>query len=242
MFKLCKTVLSALCVLAFVMFPGMTQASAERPKVYWPDDEIVAETTNLPNSFLIGDSDGIKVGVDGVYYIEALGVVPGDVFTKKLTIQNLDMTGDTPESAVPYTLVMGAEPLFQVGPVDLLDVVHLELKLDGQVIYSGRVRGDEGVNMIEKPLPLGVYKPGDQRTLDIKLDVGTSWELTKEISTAEFKWIFYAWREVPVKPPKTGVTEYAAIGLAGGVALVWLFLFLKKKKQEQEEAAEESFA
>jgi len=229
-----KTVLSALIVLAIAIFPGM---AAHAEPLYFSPDEIAPSETNLPNSFLIGDTDGIRVGVDGVYYIEALGVVPGDVFTKRLTIQNLDMTGNTPESSIPYTLTMRAEPLFHLGPIDLLDVVHLELKLDGRVIYSGRCRGDQDVNMIVNALSLGTYKPGDQRTLDIKLTVGTNWELQKEKSVAEFKWIFYAFRATPKEAPHTGIAEYGAIGFICGMALLWLFLFLNKKKQQEREAA-----
>jgi len=234
--RILKAVLSAFCALTIVIFPGMTMAGAET-EYYFAPDEAIASTTNLPGSFLIGDSEGIRVGVDGAYYIHAAGVVPGDVFNKRLTIQNLDMTGTTPESEIPYTLSMRAEPLFNVGPVDLLDVVDLELKLDGQIIYSGRVRGDEGVNMIANALPLGVYKPGDQRTLDIRLSVGTDWELTYEKSVAEFKWIFYAFRATPKVTPKTGIIEYSAIGFICGAMLLWLFLFLRKRKRDGEEVA-----
>jgi len=237
----CKAVLSALCALVIAICPGMVVAGAEpttaRRGPYVDPEDAVAATTNLPNSFLIGDSDGARVGWDGVYYINAAGVVPGDVITKHLTIQNLDTTGTTPESTIPYTLTMRAEPLFSIGPVDLLDVVHLELKLDGQIIYSGRVRGDEGVNMIEAPLRLGEYRPGDQKVLDIKLTVGKDWELTHEESVAEFKWIFYAWREAPFEPPRTGIAEYAVAGLIGGTVLMWLVLVLKKKKKKDEERA-----
>ena len=231
--RIFKAALSAFLLAALVIFPGMTAAAAET-ETNKGSGEALASTTNLPSSFLIGDSDGIKVGVDGVYYIEALGVKPGDVFTKRLTIQNLDMTGDTQESVIPYSLSMRAEPLSTVGPVDLLDVVDLELKLDGQVLYKGRLRGDQGVNMIETPLPLGTYKPGDQRTLDIKLTARPDWEIGYEESVAEFKWIFYAWRMTPRSAPKTGVAEYGAYVLIGGVLLLWAFLILKKKKRERE--------
>jgi len=235
MHRIRKAVLSGVCALALVIFPGM---AAHAEPLYFPGDEIAAKAVSLPSSFLIGDSEGIKVGVDGVYYIEALGVVPGDVFTKRLTIQNLDMSGSTPESSIPYTLAMRAEPLFNIGPVDLLDVINLELKLDGQIIYSGRVRGDAGVDMIQNALNLGTYQPGDQRALEIKLSVGTNWELSYEKSEAEFKWIFYAFRLTPLSTPKTGVTDYAAIGLIGGMVLLWLFLLLKKKKRNRNVAVE----
>jgi len=238
MHRMRKVVLSVLCMLALAIFPGMATVSAE--PLYFPGDEIAARTTGLPSSFLIGDSDGIRVGVDGVYFIEALGIVPGDVFTKRLTIQNLDMSVTAPpESEIPYTLAMRAEPLFNTGPVDLLDVIDLELKLEGQSIYTGRLRGDEGANMIENALNLGTFKPGDQRTLDIKLTVGTSWELSPEESEAQFKWLFYAFRETPKDTPKTGVADYAVVGFIGGATvLLWLFLFLKKKKQNREAVAE----
>ena len=236
-----KAALAALLMLAIAIFPGMTAARAEGPTAtayYFVPEDAVASTTNLPHSFLIGDSEGIRVGVDGLYYIHAKGVVPGDVFTKRLTIQNLEMAGDTRESEIPYTLTMRAEPLFSMGPVDLLDVVHLELKLDGQILYSGRCRGDEGVNMIEAPLFLGIYKPGYQRTLDIKLTVSGGWELSREISVAEFKWIFYAWREMESEPPKTGVAEYSALILLGAaIPLFWFLLVVKKKKRQAREAA-----
>jgi len=230
-----KAVLSGVCALALAIFPGM---AAHADPLYFPGDEIAAKTVSLPNSFLIGDSEGIKVDVDGVYYIEARGVVPGDVFTKRLTIQNLDMSGSTPESSIPYTLAMRAEPLFNNGPVDLLDVVSLELKLDGQIIYSGRARGDAGVNMIQNVLNLGTYQPGDQRALEIKLSVGKNWELSHEKSEAEFKWIFYAFRATSPSTPQTGVADYTAIGVIGGMALIWLFLIVNKKKRSREAAVE----
>jgi len=238
--RLTKTVLSAISALALVMFPGMTAAGAEAvSKYYYTPDEAIASTTNLPSNFLIGDSEGVRVGVDGVYYIEALGVVPGDVLTKHLTIQNLDMAEESAEGKLPCTLSMRGEPLFNAGPVELLDEVHLELKLDGQTVYSGRLRGDEGVNMIENALSLGTYMPGDQRALDIKLTVGTNWELTHEKTAAEFKWIFYAVRIAPLDAPKTGGAEYGAIGgLIGGTVLLWVFLVLKKRKRDKEEMAQ----
>lgn len=228
--RMFKAALAAL--LALAIFPGMA-ARAKAAEPYFNAKDAVATTTNLPNSFLIGDSEGIRVGVDGVYYIHAVGVVPGDVFTKRLTIQNLDE--GTAESTIPYILAMRAEPLFHTGPVDLLDVVDLELKLDGMVIYNGCVRGDEDVNMIENALPLGVYNQGDQKTLDIKLTVGTDWQLTKEQSVAEFKWIFYAWRDTPKKPVRTGLSEYGIFIVLGAMALLWLFLILLKKKKRRDE-------
>jgi len=95
---------------------------------------------------------------------------------------------------------MRAEPLFSTGPVDLLDAVHLELRQDGKTVYNGRCRGDDGVNMIENALQLGEYKIGDLRILDIKLTVDPNMIAYEDESEAEFKWIFYAYRDTTNKP------------------------------------------
>jgi len=200
MLKHIKTlVLSVLCAcIVSVVISGTMTAYA-------------ATTTNLPSGFLIGDQDGIQVGVDGLYYIDADNLQPGDVITKKLTLQNQSQNDTSSAGKIPYKLTMRAEPLFSTGPVDLLDAVHLELKLDGKTVYSGRCRGDDDVNMIENALQLGEYKIGDLRVLDIKLTVDPKMIAYEDESEAEFKWIFHAYRDSTVKPPNTG--DPARIGL-----------------------------
>jgi len=193
-----------------------------------------ATETNLPDSFLIGDQDGIQVGVDGNYYIEA-DVFPGDVITKKLIIQNLDQ--GKPESKIPYALSMLAENLDETGPLKLLDEVHMELKLDGKVIYSGRTRGDEaGNNITERPLPLGEYAPGDQKVLDIKFVVDSDMQSSSEKSVAHFAWHFYAVRAAEINPPPTGdvVKTYAPyLAVMGGMLLFCFTLVVLKKKKDE---------
>ena len=202
-----------------------------------------AAATNLPNSFLIGDQNGIQVRRDGEYYIEVNGVLPGQVIQKRLTIQNLDVDGAAKESAVPFNLAMRMEPVSETRPVALLDITRLELTLDGESIYSGRCRGDDGVNAILNTLRLGQYKPGDQRVLDIALTVDG--DIDKELwnagaSEAKFAWIFYAWRETDAEPVETGGFGgiRSACLLLGGGALLWgTLLCLKKRKTLQEEQA-----
>ena len=220
-----KRALSVLCVIATVISGAMVHAAA---------------ATNLPDGFLIGDQNGITVGVDGEYYINCEEVLPGDVFHKVLTIQNLDVTGAAPESSVPFNLTMRMEPVSETGPVKLLDITRLDLKLDGVVIYSGRVRGDEGVNAILNALFLGEYKPGDQRALDITLTVDgnvtqADWE-QEAYSEAKFRWTFYAYRDKSEDGPKTGVLETygAALLLIGAMAAFCAVLFFVKKKRGKE--------
>ena len=161
-----------------------------------------AERRSLPDSFLIGDMDGIQVSKDGTYCVLAEDLEPGDVVKKHLVIQNLDQ--GKAESVLPYTLTMLAEPLEETGPVKLLDMVHLELKLDGRVIYSGPCRGNApGNDMTRTPLNLGVYEQGDRRDMEITLIADGGMPVAEEgeeQSVAYFAWHFYAARTPPSGP------------------------------------------
>jgi len=217
-----KRILCLVCVIAVLaVFSGAS---------LWA----LATETNLPDSFLIGDQNGIQVGQDGRYYIEA-DVFAGDVITKKLTIRNLDQ--GRPESNVPYVLQMLAEPLDETGPLKLLDEVHMEFKLDGKVIYSGRTRGNDASNDItQRPLNLGEYKPGDQRVLEIKFTVNPAMVSGQTLSVAHFAWHFYAVRAMPFTQPTTGdmLKTYAPyLAVMGGMLLFCFTLVVLKKKKEE---------
>jgi len=198
-----------------------------------------ANETQLPEGFLIGDQDGINVGSDGYYHIDARSLLPGDVIRKTLTIQNLSDSDDTPQGKIPYTLVMTAEPLFTHGPIDLLNVVHLSMQLDGGTVYEGRSRGDGTPDMTIEPLPLGVYALGDRKTLEITLTVARDMEICEEKSEADFRWHFYAFRALEADPPKTGLLEnYGYLLPIGGVLLLFFVLILMKKRRDEQCAAD----
>ena len=199
-------------LVAAVVFSGTATASA------------AARVSDLPPGVLIGDSQGITVGYDGAYFIDAEDLKAGDVITKRLTIENSE-----PYS---YDISMRAEPLSETGPLKLLDEVNCVLKLDGTVIYDGRVRGSDGTDMVAHALSLGTFANGQQRTLDITLTVSPAMKTYYwSKSEALFKWIFYANRPTPpAQPlPKTGdflraglYTLIAASLLATAVLLVLL--------------------
>jgi len=217
-------VLLLLFVFASVFSGTMASAAAE------------ASVTNLPAGILIGDQDGIHVDAHGYYYIDARGLHPGDVIRKTVTVQNYSKNDRSPEGKLPYVLSMTAEPLFSSGPVDLLDETHLAIRLDGKVIYDGPCRGNGSPNMIDQALPLGIYAPGDQRTLAFTLtvssDITLSWD---EKSEADFLWRFYAHRQAPPDSPKTGDTlkSFAFLLPIGLLLLFRLVLVPLKKKRER---------
>jgi len=193
-----------------------------------------AVTTNLPAGLLIGDQDGIRVSVDGEYFINAEGLEPGDVITKRLVIMNTE--------PYAYRLAMTAVPLEEVGPLRLLDEVHCTLRLDGRTLYSGRVRGDEGINMIINALNLGTYQSGQQRTLEITLTVNPGMEVYYwSSSEAFFKWNFYAVHDVETPGPKTGeiIKDTLHIILLG-LALFWGILLLIKGRRKKDDHSSEA--
>jgi len=220
------SVVLALCLLT-AMISGMAVRAG------------AAETVQLPDGVLIGDQDGIHTDGNGAYYIDARGLKPGDVIHKVITIQNLSHNDTAPEAKIPYTVTMMAEPVSTSGPVDLLDKVHLTIKLEGQVIYDGRSRGDGPPDMTVTPLQLGTYELGGRKTLDVTLTVAPDMEIHEEKSEADFKWIFYAFRVVEAEPPKTGLLENFGYLLPMGVVLLLIFLFLKKRRDRDRQAAEQ---
>ncbi|MCL2298953.1 MAG: hypothetical protein FWC27_02255 [Firmicutes bacterium] len=190
----------------------------------------------LPEGFLIGDQDGVNADKHGYYHIDARELLPGDVIRKTLTIQNLSQSDSTPEGKIPYTLVMTAEPLFSRGPVDLLNVVHLNMKLGGVTVYDGRSRGDGTPDMTINPLQLGVYAVGDRKTLEITLTVARDMEIHGEKSEADFRWHFYAYRTLEAPPAKTGVLDnYLYLLPVGCVMLLFVAMVPLKKRRERSE-------
>ncbi|MDR0813720.1 MAG: hypothetical protein LBO63_06965 [Oscillospiraceae bacterium] len=194
-------------------------------------------TRELPAGILIGDQDGIHVDAHGYYYIDARKLKPGEVIHKIITIENLEYNDPTPEAKIPYVVTMMAEPVMSKGPVDLLNT-RCVIKLDGKIVYDGTVRGDGTPNMNITPLELGKYNLGDRHILDVTLTVDPNAQFGEELSEADFKWIFYAYRSLDVAPPKTGVAAFidsygylipvAALLLCGVILIP-----LKKKRDEK---------
>jgi hypothetical protein len=210
MARLLKIIVTIVCVAA--VFSGTAAHAA----------------TSLAPGLLIGDQDGIRVNRDGDYYINAVGLMPGDVITKTLTIHNT-------ERDIPFRLFMTAEPLQHSGPIDLQDKVKLDLNLDGRQIYHGRIRGDAGVNMTLNALELGRFAHGDQRVLTATLTVDADMKVFPEKSEADIKWHFYAVKEEAGDPPKTGedaplyLLLFSAALTVGAVALT-----IARKAHEKE--------
>jgi len=191
-----------------------------------------AAATNLPAGMLIGDQNGIRVDVDGAYFISADALEAGDVITKRLTIRNTE-----PYS---YRLSMTAEPLEETGPLRLLDEVRCTLRLDGKVLYDGRVRGNDGADMIRNALDLGAYQSGGQKNLDITLTVNRDMR-NDSASEAYFKWNFYAAQDAKPDGPKTGeIVMNSLYAIMPGLALAMGVLLLIKRRRNGDLSSEKT--
>jgi hypothetical protein len=202
----------------------------------------LAADTKLPDSFLIGDSDGISVSETGDYMINAVNLAPGDVVSKAIIIRNLEIEGS-------YALSLVAEPVGTTGPMNLLDNLFLRLTYNSKVLYEGRLRGDgqgtrsyagTGTDIVRNALPLGEYASGDYGRIDVEIiaDFTDADNLTK--STADIRWKFTAAETTPGKDgPKTGETVRTGLyilllALLTAAAVTWLRL--KKLKGAAETA------
>ena len=206
-----KSILIIAVLLAAAVFSGMTASAAA--------------TTDLPAGLLIGDNSGIKAGVDGTYFIDAPNVQPGDVITKTLTILNTE-----PYS---YAVTMTVLPLTETGPVALLDEVTLKLTMDGKILYDGRVRGTDGIDMTKNALDLGTFSSGQQKNLYITLTVGSQMAVPPgTTSDATYQWNFYAVQNAKTAPPKTGdfTTGLYAVLMSSAVLVMAILLLYRQRK------------
>lgn len=150
---------------------------------------------NLPPGFLIGDSDGIAVDSDGSYYVHEEELMPGEIFTKEITLMN------TEEGDRPYFLSIDVAPSEQEGAINFYEAITVVMQLDGEVVYEGDLIGNGSPDIQNDRLELGKYAYGDKKELVVTFKVAndlpaSAWQ-TK--SYAIIQWNFYAIKD-PEEP------------------------------------------
>ena len=189
---------------------------------------VTAAARNLPRGFLISCPDGMRIERDGHFFIDADGLYPGARVMTELVLTNT--TNWT--HCLSLIVVSGVE----TGALSLLDVVRLTLVLDGETVYIGSVRGDNpeyGPAKIENALHLGYFAPGEEKILDISLELCQDVDLSA--SEATFYWQFRAERQDNrTRPPITG--DFSNLWLWGAifalfmVGIVFTLVFFAKRK------------
>lgn len=208
----------------------------------FPMKSEAADTTNLPDGFLIGDSQGINVTKSGGYFFNLDGLLPGDTITRNLVIQNT--------RSEDYNLKMVIQPISSTGPVDLIEKMTMAFTLDNQVVYDGNLVSQVANQTAEgTEIDFGVIKGNSTRTMSIDLAVKTDipWEdFQKGTSTAKVKWTFVAnsdqlpntGKDIVTKPtgeyPSTGETVSKVLFTLGIlmtlVTLALYFMYYKRRE------------
>ncbi|MGG5314922.1 LPXTG cell wall anchor domain-containing protein [Enterococcus sp. AZ072] len=151
----------------------------------------------LPPGMVIGDSDGMYATSEGEYYIDLVGILPGDIFEKEITIRSLDLEA-------PFSLGMLVEEIDSSGSVDWKNHIMMTLALDGKEIYHGPLLGDASRDWSKTPLELGVCTYGTDKIMHATFTIDSS--LTNEDlnaqSTLNFSWNFVGTKDQPTEPTK----------------------------------------
>ncbi|MEO1771830.1 LPXTG cell wall anchor domain-containing protein [Candidatus Enterococcus ferrettii] len=213
----------------------------------------VEAAKTLPPGLVIGDSDGLYATSEGEYYIDLVGILPGEAYEKEITIRSLDLE-------TPFSLGLLVEEVKSSGSVDWKNHITLKLVLDGKEIYQGPLLGDGSRDWSKTPLELGICTYGTDKVLKatFTMDPTLTNENLKAKSTLEFMWTFVGTKDQPTKSstttessvesssslpqekpsnrkllPQTG--EELVYLFLTGLLLILIVLFLWKKRREEEQ-------
>ena len=206
----------------------------------------------LPEKLVVLDDSGNSVSESGEYFFVVEGMTPDEVYTKNIQIMNL-------RDDASYKIYFSAQPMSKNGEIDLENECVCDIHLDDELIYSGKVTGDGKPNIMQDPLELGSYDPGDKRTMKVEIkwipdDSGglidngervydsSGMTVVREPSGKKeiygetvFKWIFRAEVKGMDKTIKTG--DVISLIAIGAVAVAMLFIIIltigKRKKQSK---------
>ena len=140
---------------------------------------------------------------EGEYYIDLVGILPGEVYEKEITIRSLDLEE-------PFSLGLLVKEVGSSGSVFWKEHITLTLLLDEKEIYQGPILGDGSFDWSKTPLELGICKYGTDKLLQARftMDAHLTNEDLREQSKLEFYWTFVGTKDQPVEP--TNPTEPTA--------------------------------
>lgn len=246
-----KTLSTLLCSL-FLLCGGCVTAYGE---VSLPSGTVAG----LPEGLTALDEDGNVVNsATGEYFFHVEGMTLGETYTKDVEIINL-------REDKAYHVYFYSEPIFQKGEIDLENWCTETIYLEDEEVYTGKVTGEGSTDLTETPIDLGVFTPGQSRTLRAEViwdtwgDAGGLVDYGKKLVDAngvtvleeaegdgyiygetEFRWIFYAAVDETYVPPKTGLlsdskTWYLLLGAIAAACVILAFALLYKKRKQNHE-------
>lgn len=162
----------SVCVLLLLsLFVGPSQVSAKE----------------LPPGLVIGDQQGFYATSEGEYFIELDNVLPGETYTKTITIRNVDLKEG-------FEVFLQPRAGTGEGPINFEEVTTVQLTQDGTTLYEGGLLKSETVDWENKPLSLGIYESGGESVLKATFTVDKNLGLKdyKTSSNYTFYWVFTA--------------------------------------------------
>lgn len=246
--RIMKNMILVLCT-AVLLFCSSVSAFAE---VELPDGTVAG----LPEKLTVMDEEGNAVDSEnGEYFFVVENMVPGEVYSKNIQIMNL-------REDKAYHIYFYALPIDKRGEIDLENECSARITLEGEEVYEGPVTGKGSVDMTQTPIDLGLYIPGQSRTLNCSVSwdaenaggfIDYGHKLIDENGTTiiregsgyhsiygevRFQWIFYAVVDEDYHPPETGLslfnarTEIVLLSFMGVLICGMLVLVVVRKKKE----------
>lgn len=149
----------------------------------------------LPPGLVIGDDTGLYASSTGDYFVDLPEVVPGEVYTKEITIRSLEIDE-------PFELGLLVSEHEASGTIDFNEAITMTLTLDGVQLYQGPLLGDGSVDWTLVPLELGTCSYGTDMILEARFEVSSGLTTTdyQEASELLYHWTFVAIKK-QVEPP-----------------------------------------
>lgn len=205
----------------------------------------LAEASALPSGLVIADDTGIVVSKEGDYFVDMPNVLPGDVYTKEITIRSTD-------EKEPFDIGLRVKKISSTGDIDFNKHVTVKLTLDNKEIYNGPLLGNNTFDWTKESLPLGRYQFGTDRVLkaSFKVDQTLTNKSYQKESELKYEWQFIAMRndkpiEKPEPPKKKPIFKLPQTGeewrdfiykVLVGILLILIALLLWKQKRRENES------
>ncbi len=126
-------------------------------------DELRAGTVaGMPEKLVVLDDRGRSVSENGEYYFEVLDMKESELYTKNIQILNL-------REDASYRIYLNAQSVSSTGEIKLDEECECKIFMSDNLIYSGKVTGEGNPDIRVDGLDLGLYHPGDSRSMRVEI-------------------------------------------------------------------------
>lgn len=146
-------IIFALFAAALVFFQSISVSAAKLK---------IGSVEGLPEKLVVLDDRGQSVSENGEYFFEVEDMKAGETYTKNIQLMNL-------REDATYAIFFNAEPLESHGEIDLEEECKCDIRLNDNLVYTGKVTGEGNPDIREEALYLGYFRPGDSKVLTVDI-------------------------------------------------------------------------